>query len=953
MDENKGFRERDDNDSRRDAISGHRAMELFDRLLDATDPEGLLAAEKDLEVREAAGRLWRHHLTAEQEGFLDRTVNFEIRPVFSTGQVLRNRFEVTKPLGEGGMGEVYLAYDRVLGEQVALKTIAPLLASSAEIRSRFVAEVKSARRITHPNVCRIHELFEDGETPFFAMEFVDGCPLHELLSRGNLAKKTRWQLAIQVAEGLHAAHVNGIAHGDFKPLNVLVKPGDPPHAIIMDFGLARAFGAARQLASSEDVGAGTLEYMAPELLTGTPSSVATDIFAFGKVARLLLPEEKLWDACTSVEARERPSSLEAVIHHLRRDHTRRYWLAGSLLAVAGAASYSFFGVKPMPIRIEDGARLLVNGFQAAVEMLPAARFARAVLVTALQQSPRIRTIADQDLIPEVRRLLPRGGLPIEGEPLRKLVALQRAKYWIDGHLSKSNDRYSLSIGLMRSADEVLLAQNAFGDAPSLSTLAADVAVWIRQLAGESRQSLDANPSAVTSFTSIVPEALQKFYEAMEHYSLGEMAEAVPLLEESLRLDPEFAQAHNYLGMCLSSLHRYAEALPHSERAMQLSVRLPERERCWIEANHYALVEDPPKALDAARRNVAYHPDEPRFLRSYCQTLSRNGASEEAIPYIRKAIELAPQSELYPDVLIITLCEAGRFGEALQEYDAARSKANRNMWLESGHALALLGLERYEEAVKWSELIPRPGRPGMRVQAAKILAGDVESAIAGLQQEIARNRVEGNAIDEHQALEFLCGAYYLSDRHRQANQSLEAMAALPAYPPYARKWQCTAFWAGRLGNDEVLKAARARLNEIHAQWPNGLTLATAKYAEALACLRERAFDQARTLLNDSMGSAFTIWTIFDLADFYASVSQFDVAEEYWKKFEARRGVVLRLWFTGTVLMAWLHWAMAARSRGNHATARQYARKILADWSRKNPEADIVRTALRLESTITST
>jgi tetratricopeptide (TPR) repeat protein len=237
---------------------------------------------------------------------------------------------------------------------------------------------------------------------------------------------------------------------------------------------------------------------------------------------------------------------------------------------------------------------------------------------------------------------------------------------------------------------------------------------------------------------------------------------------------------------------------------------------------------------------------------------------------------------------------------------------------------------------------------MHVQGAKVLAGDLDSAIAALQQEAARDQVENNAIDEHQVMEFLCGAYYLSDRHQQAVARLEAMTALPAYPAYARKWQCTAFWAAHLGSNEVLKMAGERLNEIATRWPNGLTRATAKHTEALARLRERAFDQAEQLLLESMGSAFTILTLFDLADFYASMSRFDLAEEYWRKFDARRGIVLRLWFTGTVLMAWLRWAMAAQSRGNHAVAQQCARRILAPWRDKNPGTQIVQTALRLES-----
>src|SRR5580658_1535668 len=153
---------------------GAKVQNLFDRLLDSEDPAGLLAHEADPDVREAAALLWNHHLMAGREGFLEKPVAFEFLPVFESGQILLNRFEIRRIVGHGGMGEVYLAYDRKLAELVALKTIARGLAASDSIRLGFVSEVQSARRVTHPNVCRIHDLFEDGQTVFFAMEYVDG-----------------------------------------------------------------------------------------------------------------------------------------------------------------------------------------------------------------------------------------------------------------------------------------------------------------------------------------------------------------------------------------------------------------------------------------------------------------------------------------------------------------------------------------------------------------------------------------------------------------------------------------------------------------------------------------------------------------------------------------------------------------------------------------------------------
>ena len=244
-----------------------RIGDLFDRLAGSHDPEATAASEPDPEIRQAALNLWRHHQRAEAEDYLKSPIEFSINPIFQPGQMLLNRFRIEKLLGSGGMGEVYLAWDSLLQDRVALKTIARLLAPSASIRQRFAAEVQTARRITHDNVCRIHDLFEDGETIFYSMKYVDGTLLSELLEAGVTARDAR-ALALQIAQGLHAAHSNGIVHGDFKPGNVIVVSDGAggPRAIIMDFGLARALDRAGAAGGEGlSVRAGSGEYMAPEL----------------------------------------------------------------------------------------------------------------------------------------------------------------------------------------------------------------------------------------------------------------------------------------------------------------------------------------------------------------------------------------------------------------------------------------------------------------------------------------------------------------------------------------------------------------------------------------------------------------------------------------------------------------------------------------------------------------
>ena len=204
----------------------NKIVELFDRLVESADADTISTEEHDVHVRESALRLWRHHRASANEKFLESPLDVGLLPVFRNTQVLLNRFEVERALGQGGMGEVYLAYDRTLGEYVALKTIGRYLATSEALKQRFITEVQSARRVTHPNVCRIHELFQESKIPFFAMEYLNGRLLGELLKTGPLPAATAKTLVTQMAEGLYAAHENGVIHGDFKPANVMVMGQD-------------------------------------------------------------------------------------------------------------------------------------------------------------------------------------------------------------------------------------------------------------------------------------------------------------------------------------------------------------------------------------------------------------------------------------------------------------------------------------------------------------------------------------------------------------------------------------------------------------------------------------------------------------------------------------------------------------------------------------------------------
>lgn len=223
-------------------------------------------------------------------------------PPVAPGDLLCSRFRILRPLGEGGMGHVFEALDLELGVHVALKIIRSEIASTPEAIARFRQEVRLARRITHPNVCRIYDLSRaqlkssqggESEYVFLTMEYLEGETLAAKIKReGALGIYETIAIAEQIAAALSAAHALGIIHRDIKPGNIMLVPrsllsGDGPRAVITDFGLARLdpvlSSAEFSSLSHSNRPLGTLAYMAPEQLEGKPVSSATDIYALGLV----------------------------------------------------------------------------------------------------------------------------------------------------------------------------------------------------------------------------------------------------------------------------------------------------------------------------------------------------------------------------------------------------------------------------------------------------------------------------------------------------------------------------------------------------------------------------------------------------------------------------------------------------------------------------------------------
>src|SRR6185503_19108022 len=259
-------------------------------------------------------------------------------------------YQIVNLIGEGGMGEVYLANDTTLGRRVALKVLPTFVSKDPERLRRFTQEARAASRLSHPNVCVVHEIgeTEDGR-PFIAMEYVEGVTLRQRMRDHVMKLGDVLDIAIQIADALTAAHESGIVHRDIKPENIVIRPEG--FVKILDFGLAKLTERHKSattttmptllLHSTPGVVIGTAAYMSPEQARGVAVDERTDIWGLGVVlyematGRAPFTGETPTDVVVAIVERDQPlisehvegvpPELERIVKKaLRKDKNERY-----------------------------------------------------------------------------------------------------------------------------------------------------------------------------------------------------------------------------------------------------------------------------------------------------------------------------------------------------------------------------------------------------------------------------------------------------------------------------------------------------------------------------------------------------------------------------------------------------------------------------------------------------
>ncbi len=494
------------------------------------------------------------------------------------------RYRIVRKLGEGGMGVVYAAHDQRLDRQVAIKRIRP--GADGQERQRLWREARAGASVSHPNVCQLYEIGEDGEELFLAMELLDGEPLSARLTRGALPPNEAAQIALSVLSALAALHDRGIVHRDLKPSNIFLAR----HAVkLLDFGLARAFagtaGEGQATVTQPGLMIGTPRYMAPEQIEGQPVDVRTDLFALGIVlyemvaGRPPFGGESVFEVAREILHSEPPAlggssgivALDRILNRaLRKQPDARYQTAAvfaqelrSALLVTDASDAA--PVRPMtrlvvlPFRllrpdpaIDFLAFSLPDAISSALSGLPSlvvrSTAAAAGFATGTPDFPALARALDVDMV-----LL--GTLLRSGEQVRVSAQLVQAP---SGTLVRAITSHATSAEIFELQDS--LTQSIVESLP-LSLTARE----------QGRIHRDAPAS---------PEAYEWYLRANEiQLDSKQWATARDLYLRCVDRDPQFAPAWARLGRCYRLLAKFGDpaladaTLASGERALRRALEI--------------------------------------------------------------------------------------------------------------------------------------------------------------------------------------------------------------------------------------------------------------------------------------------------------------------------------------------------------------------------------------------
>jgi len=645
-----------------------------------------------------------------------------------------SHFRVLEKIGEGGMGVVYRAHDDRIDRDVAIKVLPEEVSRDPDRLRRFEREARATGALNHPNILAIYDVGRHEGQPYIISELLDGRTLGDVVPVGGLPVSKAVDLALQVVNGLSAAHDHGVVHRDLKPANLFVTRDG--FVKILDFGLAKLTGrgssggdgALPMTDASTAVGTvvGTVGYMSPEQVRGRPTDARSDIFSFGCVLYEMLSGRRAFagetpadvvsavltsepeDACIvkpdvppelarvvsrclekqpenrfqsardllfalqDVSEVGRASSAGRSVRRRRAIPRRGIFLGGGLVLAAMAVAYLW---NPSPLLgFEERDWVLVADFRHPEGEDELARALKLALTVGVQESGYVNVVSRPQIAGVLQQMQRPPDVAIDEVVGREICQRARVKGLLAPDVAKVGDGYLLTVGLIEPGSGAIVesfSARAEGEDGLLDALET-VMKRLRRAIGESLIAVRARDKPLAAVTTASLDALKAYSAGLRLWNEGLHDQAVARYEEAVELDPDFASAYAALGSAYASyiFNSRDKARENFEAALDRLDRVGEHEINFIQAQYAGFRGRTEEEIHFLQVHLASYPDDVACHYNLGNTYRTLGDNERAIEAYREVLRIVPRNAGAMINLATCMVSAGDPEAAIEFYRAA-------------------------------------------------------------------------------------------------------------------------------------------------------------------------------------------------------------------------------------------------------------------------------------------